>query len=406
MPNIVQKHSKTIMIFGAGINQIELIKAAKNLGVITIAIDPQADPPGKPFADFFYQVDGNDYETTKAVALKHPVDGIVTGQMEKPIRLMARLAHELNLQFHSPHVAEQCLDKWLMKQAFIRHSVPCAKGIIIKADEILRIDYCEDFIFPLIIKPRDAFSSRGVFKVDTFNELNDRLDDVRSFASKGDVLIEEFLEGREFSVETITWRGQTTVVQFTQKYITPYPHTVEMAHLQPAELTPDEKESIAGIVIAGIQALEIDNSAAHTEVMLTPMGPRVIEIGARLGGDFISSYLTHASVGISMDRAAVQIALGIEPDLNPSKQNYSLVKYLELPVGRTVINVIPYDDLLHNPGVVFVSVFCKSGDNIEAITHSAKRPACVIVQAENKENVFSMAEKYISLLSRKVVLTQ
>ncbi len=404
MSNGVQKQSKNIMIFGAGINQIELIKAAKNLGVITIAIDPQADPPGKPFADFYYQVDGRDYETTKAIAVKHKVEGIVTAQMEKPMRLMARLGQELNLQFNSPRVVEQCLDKWLMKQAFMRNKVPCAKGILIKADEKLGTEYRKDFNFPLIIKPRDSFSSRGVFKVDTYRELMDRLDNARSFASKGDVLIEEFLEGREFSVETITWRGRTTIVQFTQKYITQYPQTVEMAHLQPAELKPDERELIASIVIAGIQALEIDNSAAHTEVMLTQKGPCVIEIGARLGGDFISSYLTYASTGISMDRAAVQIALGIKPDLTPGKQNYSFIKYMELPIGRTVINVLPYNDLLQNEDIIFASIFCKSGDKIEPITDSGQRPACVMVKAKRKDKAFSRAEKYLGLLSKKVVL--
>jgi len=392
------------MIFGAGINQLELIKAAKELGVVSVVIDPQTDPPGRGMADYYYQVDGKDYVTTKRIAIHHRIDGLVTGQMEKPMRLMARLAEDIGLDFHSPRIVEQCLDKWLMKQAFMKHSVPCAKGILVQENESIKIDQLTEYLFPLIIKPRDAFSSRGVYKVESESDLMDRFIETRSYASNGDVLIEEYMQGREFSVETITWKGHTTIVQYTQKYITPYPNTVEMAHLQPAELSNGEKEYIAKVVISGINALEINNSAAHSEIMLTSDGPRIIEIGARLGGDFISSHLTRASTGISMDRTAVQVALGVQPDLCPNKSNYSLVKYFDLPVGRKVQKILSYDELLQQPGVVFAIIFTQPNDIIAPITHSALRPGCILVKADSLHEVFSLADRYTKLLSAKVIL--
>ena len=106
---------KSIMIFGAGLNQLELIRESHRLGLKTIVVDPQDDPPGRLEADRFYCIDGNDYETTRKVAMEHHVSGIVTGQMEKPLKLMAKLAHELGFIFNSPEVTERCLDKWLMK---------------------------------------------------------------------------------------------------------------------------------------------------------------------------------------------------------------------------------------------------------------------------------------------------
>ena len=404
MGNQATSNHKTIMIFGAGINQLELIKAAKELGVVSVVIDPQTDPPGRGMADYYYQVDGKDYVTTKRIAIHHRIDGLVTGQMEKPMRLMARLAEDIGLDFHSPRIVEQCLDKWLMKQAFMKHSVPCAKGILVQENESIKIDQLTEYLFPLIIKPRDAFSSRGVYKVESESDLMDRFIETRSYASNGDVLIEEYMQGREFSVETITWKGHTTIVQYTQKYITPYPNTVEMAHLQPAELSNGEKEYIAKVVISGINALEINNSAAHSEIMLTSDGPRIIEIGARLGGDFISSHLTRASTGISMDRTAVQVALGVQPDLCPNKSNYSLVKYFDLPVGRKVQKILSYDELLQQPGVVFAIIFTQPNDIIAPITHSALRPGCILVKADSLHEVFSLADRYTKLLSAKVIL--
>jgi len=76
--------NKSILIFGAGLNQLTLIKAAKDLGVTSVVLDPSADAPGKKLADYFYCVNGKDYDRTKEIAIKHKVDGIVTTQMEKP----------------------------------------------------------------------------------------------------------------------------------------------------------------------------------------------------------------------------------------------------------------------------------------------------------------------------------
>jgi biotin carboxylase len=394
----------TILIFGAGINQLELIRSARDLGVRSVVIDPSPDPPGKPLADHFYRIDGNDYPSTRDIALKHKVDGIVTGQMENPLRLMARLAEELNLRFHRPDTIEQCVDKWLMKRAFMRGHVPCAYGVLLKSGDAPEATIMDSIQFPAIIKPRDSFSSRGVFKISSLAELKQRLQETETFSSTGDVIVEEFLDGREFSIETITWRGNTKVIQYTEKFITPYPYAVEMAHLQPAGLSTEEKSALEGIAVEGIRSLGINNSAAHAEIMLTESGPKIVEIGARLGGDFISSYLTRSSTGISMDQAAVNVAVGRKPDLVPKYQKYSMIRYLELPVGKTIQRILPMEGLLGSPHVVFAFIFIKPGETVPEISHSAKRPACVIVEAENRRDVIQRTDWAISQINEKIIL--
>jgi biotin carboxylase len=398
----MKKSGKTIMIFGAGINQLELIKAARELGVTSVVVDPAGSPPGKSLADYFYQVDGKDYKTTRSLAIKHNIDGIVTGQMEKPMRLMSILAEELNLIFHRPEILEKALNKWLMKQDLIAKKVPCATGKIYRTFEAISEESLSKLKFPLIIKPKDAFSSRGVFKVDNISQIFDHIDETRSYSSDGDILIEEFMQGKEYSIETITYCGETTIIQFTEKFITPYPNTVELGHLQPAELTFEEREEISKIVIQGINALGIDNSAAHSEVIYTIEGPKIVEIGARLGGDFISSYLTTTSTGISMDKAAIQVALGLKPDLVPIKNQYSCIKYLELPAGKIIKNIHPIDDLTNLPGFIFGFIFLDPGDIIEPITHSALRPACVIVEGMSRDEVLDKSKFYTDLMKNKI----
>ncbi len=390
------------MIFGAGLNQLELIREARALGLVTVVVDPQHDPPGKAEADHFCRIDGNDYEATKAAAVRYDVSGIVTGQMEKPLRLMARLAQEMGFSFNSPEVTERCIDKWLMKKAFMAHRVPCARGILVKPGE--EISLPEWMSFPVIIKPRDAFSSRGVYRCNDREAIDAFIDESRSFSSTGDIIIEEFLRGEEFSVESLTYNGETTVMQFTEKYITPYPRTVELGHLQPAELDLATKMEVSAVVRKALSALGVMNSAAHTEVMVTDGGPVLIEVGARLVGDFIGSYLTTASTGMSMDRAAVEIAMGVAPSHRPSFRAFSMIRYLELPEGKVVNEVLPADDIMSLPGVVFAAVFVSPGDEIKPVSHSALRPGCIIAEAETKSQLLARITRYASLLEKKIVL--
>jgi len=396
--------NKTILIFGAGINQLELIREANKLGVISVVIDPEENPPGKSEADYFYQVDGKDYETTKKIAIKHNVDGIVTGQMEKPMRMMARLAAEMGYIFHKPDIVERSLNKVLMKEAFIGNNVPCAQGAIFKNGEKITKNKIKDFNFPLIIKPADAFSSRGVMKVFSFDELLKYEEEARSYSAEDTIIVEEFLEGREFSVESITYQGETTVIQVTEKFISPFPYTVEMAHLQPARISNLEKQDIEEIVKKAITAIGIDNSASHAEVMLTRNGVFMIEIGARLGGDFISSYLTKASTGVSMDKASVQVALGIEPDLEHKFPKYSMIEYIELEEGKT-IKRLPDKKLFEEmDGYVFSHYFLNEGDTIPKITHSAQRPVCVLFEGNNEKSLFNRIQKAKAKINSEIVL--
>jgi carbamoyl-phosphate synthase large subunit len=317
---------------------------------------------------------------------------------------MARLADEMGYIFNSPDVTEKATDKWLMKEAFIAAGVPCAAGILISPgdDPVARIGTGP--AFPLIIKPRDAYSSRGVFRCSSLEEVRSYIDVSRSFSSGGDILAEEFIEGREYSVEAVTFRGETTIIQFTEKFITPYPRTVETGHLQPADLTEKERESIAGTVINALKALGIENSASHTEVMISDKGTVVIETGARLGGDFIASYLTMASTGVSMDRAAIQTALGMKPDLQKSRDAFSMIRFLELPAGKRVTGIDDTADMEALPGVVFARLFVKPGDIIAEVSHSAHRPGCIIAEGNSREEVITRVEIYSKMLAAKAEL--
>jgi len=395
---------KSILIFGGGLNQYTLIKAANNSGITSVVLDPDPSSPGRQIASHFYSVKGDDYETTKKIALKHKVAGLATTQMEKPLRLMATLAQEIGLPFLSPEVVERSLDKWLMKCVFQKLGIPCANAKLFLYGKKIDQSSIKEFQYPLILKPRNAHSSQGVVKVDSIQQLIKNADITRTFSKNGEIIVEEFLEGPEYSVESITYLGNTTIIQYTEKFLTPAPYAVEMGHLQPAALSDKQKKDIERIVLSSIQALGIDNAATHAEIKLTAAGPKLLEIGPRGGGDFISSYLTLTSSGVNMDEAIIQVALGINPDLSQKAKQFAYIRYFDLPVGKKVVEIKNWQYVLEQPDVVYAQVAVKPGDRIEVITESKKRPGFVLVKGSERKDVETMAEKYIEIIKSKIIL--
>lgn len=393
---------KTVMVFGAGINQLTLIDAVNDLGYRSLVIDPSPNPPGKARAQLFLQIAKDDYDATRQAAIDHNVAGIVTGQMENPLKMMARLSQEMGYIFHSPEVIERSTNKFLMKQAFQKNGIPCANGKLINDVRILSREELDEFAYPVIIKPLSAFSSRGVYRIEKYQDYLDKIGTTLNFSNDGRYLIEDFIEGPEYSVETITYQGNTTIIQYTEKLITPYPNTVEIGHIQPADLSEAQKSEISEVVIKAIKSLDIDNSAAHTELKLSSHGPIIIEIGARMGGDFISSYLVRESTGINMEREAVRVALGMEPDFSNGCQAAAAIMYLLLPPGACIAKVHDSNSQIGDGGLVMSDLSVSSGDVVEPVTDSSKRSGWIIVKGRNYTEVLSVAQQELRKLRERV----
>lgn len=392
--------SRAVLIFGAGLNQLTLIEAAKQLGLVAVVIDPAENPPGKDKADHFYQVRAEDYFATKEIAIKHEVVGIATSQMERPLKLMSLLARDLGYIFHTPEVVARSTNKYLMKKAFQAGRVPCAQGELICGYRKLEKSEFASYHLPVVIKPLCGFSSRGVYIIDSFQSYLKEIESTLSFSQDGSYLIEEFIDGQEYSVESITYRGVTSIIQYTEKLVSSFPYTVELGHIQPAGLSDHQRKEISELVVQAINSLGIDNSAAHTELKWTKKGPLILEIGPRSGGDFIGSYLTLASTGINLDQAVLQVALGKNPELTPKKNAAAAILYLTLPEGSLVQSIEQVNHPLPNGFCHHIDI--KVGDTIPSLTDSSKRPGWVIVTGRDREEAKSAAESAIRLLKQSI----
>lgn len=386
---------KSVMIIGAGLNQINLIKSAKEIGYCTVVIDPLHDAPGKELSDFFYVIDPIDFEKHCEIVEKHKISGIVTTQMDKPLQFMAKIAKKYGFSFPDEESILWARNKYLMKMRFIKFNVPCAKGIIIKNKLELESISPELLIFPLIIKPVDAYSSRGVFKIESFEELENKFEITKNFSSDSSVLIEEFIGGRMISVEGFVFEKNPRAIQYTERYkFTDFPYCVELGHIQPAVLSDKEKSQVNKVLFKAIKSLKLDDCGFHAELKLNESGIYLIEIAARLGGDFNASHLVPISTGINIEKIIAQIAMNEKPVIPDSIEQYSMIKWIEFPVGKKVkkIRKIELDkDLSVN--IVTFNVLLKENDLIPQVTDSAKRRGYIIAKGSSRDEIIITCKK-------------
>jgi len=383
--------NKAILIFGAAKLQRSLIKQAKNLGLLTIAVDPDPNAECRKLVDKFEIVDGNDFNRTLAIAKRYEISGIITTATDKPLVMMARIAENLELPFYSVKTAIISTDKSLMKDAFQLADIPCAKGRLAS-----NLDKIGDLKFPVIVKPRDNSGSRGVVYCNNEQELQGAFMEALRFTKKDTVLVEEFIEGKEYSIESLHFGDETKIIQYTEKITSALPYNVEMGHNQPADILGHDKNNIKIIIENIAKELGFENCASHTEIKINSRGVFVIETSPRLGGDFITSDLVPLSTGINMERSLIEIALGSAPYFPIEFNKAAIVRYIKLNFDFIESICLP-----ENPkevwGADHFTFKLQPGDIIPKIKNSLDRYGEVIFSGDS---IPSLLDKYKFFLEK------
>ena len=374
------KSAKSILVFGCGELQQSIIGRAHKKGLFVVGIDPCEDAFCKDDVDAFEVVGGQDFEGTCAVVEKYDIDAIVTAATDKPLVMMARIAEKYGFPFFSVDTARWSTDKYQMKQRFLEGDVPCAKGRLVKS-----VEETDDMVFPVIVKPRDNSGSRGVKLCRTSEELIASMDEALEYSKLDSVLVEEFIEGQEYSIEGLHYDGKSEVIQFTEKETTDFPYNVELGHKQPANLTDDQKDAIREIVCKISFALHFENCPSHTELKINGRGIFVIETSPRLGGDFITSTLVPLSTGINMEDQLLNIALGESVDTMTGRvDRASGVEFFQFPEG--IVHSVDESLLAKvakTPGVFIADLKLREGDVVHPITSSLSRYGEYVVAGDS-----------------------
>lgn len=316
---------KKLLILGAGIIQVPIIRKAKESGYYTVVADYDEKAPGFKYADKVSTISTIDKEAVLELAIQERVDGILTTS-DYPVNVVAYVGEKMNLPTMSTEVADICTNKYKQRSLFLNNGI---KTPFFKLCDVTQ-DLSVFNEFPYIVKPCDSSASRGVKKVNNKEELKHAFDDAMSYSRSSQVLIESFIEGREFSVETLTQNKVTHVINITEKITKgeDLGYFVEDVHLEPARLSDKERILIEKEVLEATTLIGFDNCPSHTEIKLNEKGAFIIEIACRLGGDYITSNLVPLSTGVDMLDNLIRIAMGKPIDVEKKINKVSFIQFL------------------------------------------------------------------------------
>ena len=387
------------MVLAAGLLQIPVIKKAREMGYYVIAADDDPNAPGMALADKAIVPGGlMNEEKMVSIAKEEQIDGVIHPCSEVAMSVMGRINDELQLCGISKEIAIRATNKHLMRVAFEVYGAPSPKSRCFKDVEIAWGSFCTDFSSDAILKPSRNSGSRGIAKISSsirgeeFAKLFER---AKEESRDKSVMLEQFIEGPEFSVEIIVWKDKVHVLQVTDKKTTEAPYFVELGHSQPSQFPQEVVNDVRNAAVSGVKALGLTNCAAHAEVKYQNGRAYLMEIGARLGGDFISTELTHLSTGVDMVAAAIDVALGVEPHLNPMAEPQGVAIRYFIPQPGTVRS-IEHQELLNNPSVYDFDIYVHSGDAVREVKSSLDRSGHVIVVSETAAEAVQIAEGLVN----------
>lgn len=389
---------KRIMVMGAAVEQVPGIKKAKEMGFETAVIDYNPKAIGIPLADKYYNASTIDKDAVLAAAQDYKTDGFLTLATDLPMRAVAYASEKLGLPGISYETAIKATDKGEMIKALKAHNVESPWYFLIANEEELKT-LKPSVTYPCILKPTDNAASRGVILVNSEEELDAAFSYSREYARAGAVILEEYMVGPEVSVEVLTWEGIPHVLQVTDKLTTGAPHFVELGHNQPSRLPAEVVEKIKDVATRAVKALGITCGPSHVEIIVTAEGPKIVELGARLGGDCITSHLVHLSTGIDMVKETISALTGIKPVWEPTQQKGSAIRFLGSRENGVLERVDGFADAQNVPGVVEVSMIMEPGDKMEGIHSSDDRVAYIVTQGETAEEAIEIAEAAMSKLT-------
>lgn len=319
---------KKILILGGGQMQVPIIQCANRMGLYTIVADMDPNAPGLIEAKERLLISTMDMDALMTYVQHHPIDGILTTS-DAPVNVVAAVGEKFHLPAMSVETARLCTNKYLQRECLKNHGIKTPLYRIVK-NGVCPKELMDNALFPLIVKPVDSSASRGVQKVENVEELKSAIRKADSNSRSHTVIIEEFIEGQEFSVESFSQSGETHIIAITQKQTIgeEYGCFVEDTHIEPAVISDDVKHLIEAEVLAATKALGSNNCPNHTEVKVNADGAFIIESACRLGGDYITSDLVPLSTGVNMMENLIRVSIGEPADLEIKYKKCSAVQFL------------------------------------------------------------------------------
>jgi len=384
----------TIMILGAGIMQVPAIRIAKEEGWRVICADGNDKAPAVGDVDQFLHIDLKDLsgleKAAREIKESEGLDGVFTAGTDFSASV-AWVAEKLGLPGIKYHNALNATDKIRMRSYFREHGVssPDFSELSEGMDFLQEISSME---FPLVVKPVDSMGARGVKKINDSGELNRAVENAIRYSRTERAIVEEFIEGEEFSVDALVYNGEVTIYGLAIRHIFFPPYFIEMGHTMPAPIDPAKKKAIEDEFIKGIKALGIDNGAAKGDIIFSEKGPVIGEIAARLSGGYMSGWTFPLASEVESTKGAMQIALGLQPDQYDGSYKKTSAERAFLSIPGTIKTIELIEEAYDTEFVKDLFLRVEEGDKVDFPVNNVEKCGNIISCHLQRDKAVKSAE--------------
>lgn len=382
----MKKIKEKLAIIGANDFQNQLILKANELGYETHVFAWKCGDVGEKTADFFYPISIVEKEKILEKCQEIKPVGIVSIASDLANITVNYVAENMGLVGNGVYSSLISTNKYLMRKKFEEYNIPSAKYI--KASELSH-DFGVALKYPLIVKPTDRSGSRGIYKIYSENDLQFAIEKAKRQSFENDAIIEEYIEGEEYSVEYISYHGIHRFLALTKKYTTGDPNFIETGHVEPVNIEEKLLNNIKQIVEKALDSLEIRNGASHSEIKISEDSIRIIEIGGRMGGDCIGSDLVKLSTGYDFVHMVIDVACGRKPKfLKTVLPQYAMVKFI---FGKKDFEILKEIEEYDEKMIYRKHVEKKA--SLGGIHDSSERLGYYIIATNEKEKIYKLLPK-------------
>lgn len=377
---------KTILILGAGLWQIPYLRKAKEMGLHVCATDWSDNPEGKKYADVFESISVRDKEKTLTFAIENKIDAVFTNS-DVAVPTVAYVAECLNIPCYTQQQANIATNKFQMRNFIKAIGLQTPEYFLCATLEELREKYAL-LGKKCIIKPIDNCGSRGVYIINTQEQLLNLAHETFENSFSGKILIEEFMVGKESSVEVLVNEGKPTILGWCKKIKSPEPYRFDIQLDYFPDFSEKEHEDVCNLVDILVNGLKYQNGIMHIEFMWTTSGIKIIEFALRGCGSNVITHLMPILRGFDIMEFLLKKAIGETINVNLTKNLFGTLKFI-IPSEGIVKSLSGIDTILQMDGLLDFYTDLQAGYKIEAIKNGRSRPGHFIVFGESREEVFS-----------------
>jgi len=383
--------NKKLLVIGAGIAQVDGIKKAKDIGYTVYATDASPYAPGFSIADYYKVIDVYDTEKSLEWAKTIRIDGVTSYATDVALQTVLKIRQALNLPGLNSEPVRISLNKELQRKVCYDASIAQPEFVAVSEFSELK-EMVKNIGFPLVLKPTDNSGSRGISLIKDMDGLEDAFDFAISNSTSGRVIAEQYIEGTELSIESISINHKHHILAIGKRFKPDHPFSVASQIVYTENIDNKTKKKITILINNLHDAVGVDNSPTHTEIILTKEGPKFLEIGCRGGGFFIFTQIVQAVSGYDIVGNWTKFCMGDPIDVPCNIQEKGAVlRYFVATPGK-LLRVEGLEKALMDKDVICGGLFIKPGELVPKLRDDGSRTGWIITRGENNKEALKSAD--------------